>query len=216
MSRVCAVLACACLMLLCAFGCAPETLAPVAPEESLSIRPSDEGVADFLALLGDAAPASYENDTCYDITPDFVRDNSDCRIFKFSVSCASFALYDGKAYALGESLGGSGADSFALADMDGDGACELYFAFSWGSGMHRSMAGCFDPAARAVTVFDAAFYGEDCMLTLSTDGGLAVRRAEFTSRESFVSYDIAAGETLGTLVYEDNAVQFREAAQNPA
>lgn len=206
-----AALSCACLILLCAFGCAPSR-APIAPQDSLSIRPSDEDVADFLAILGDDAPAMYGDDACYNITPDFIAENSDYRVFKFSQSCASFVLYDGKAYQLGEFLGGTGADSFALADLDGDGAYELYFTFSWGSGFHRSQVGHFDPAAKAVTVFDAAFFNEDCMLTLGANKTLEVRRADISygadDGEFYVSFDLLAGDALGTLAYEDGAVQF--------
>ncbi|HWQ57980.1 MAG TPA: hypothetical protein VN540_03095 [Clostridia bacterium] len=215
-------LLCACFAMLLLPGCTKESegLAPVAPEDTLSIRPSDKGVEEFLALLGDAAPSMYEDDACYNITPGYIADNAEYAIFKFDQSCASFLLYDGAAYPLGEYLGGTGADSFALADMNGDREYELYFTFSWGSGFHRSQIGCFDPTTAGVTIFDAAFFSEDCMIALSGDGGLAVRHADISYGAEglpfYVSFDLAAGDTLGIFVYGDGVVQFSEVEETSA
>lgn len=206
-----AALLCACLAALSLCACSPRapagTLDSLAPESALSVRPSDEGVTDFLALLDDP-PAMYEDDQCFNITPDFILDNSDYRVFKYSESCASYLLYDGAVYPLGIFFGGSGADSFALADLTGDGEYELYFTFSWGSGMHRSMIGYFDPAQKEATVFDVAFWDADCMLTLGEKARLEVSRAEFTGRESFVSFDIAAVEVLGSIAFEEGEIRY--------
>jgi hypothetical protein len=226
--KLAAALVCVCLLVLSACAPAPETpgkdqdgaLAPVAPDSALSIRPSDEGVGDFLALLGDGAPKAYENDACFNITPDYIKDHSDFLIFKFDQSCASFLENGGKAYPLGEFLGGTGADSFALADLTGDGVYELYFTFSWGSGMHRSQVGYFDPKTKAVTIFDAAFYSEDCMLTLDENGNLQISHADILygmdELSFYVSFDLTAGEPLGAFSYENGAVQFVQADENPA
>lgn len=203
---LCACLAAA-LLCGCSSGAPAGTLAPAAPEGTLCVRPSDEGAADFLALLGDGAPRLYENDTCSNVTPDFIKDNSGYLLFKFGQSCASFLQYDGTAYPLGEFFGGSGADGFALADLNGDGAYELYFTFSWGSGIHRSQVGYFDPAARTVTLLGASFYDEDAMLSCGENGALELRLARFENRASFVSYDVTPGDTLGTLYWADGEVR---------
>ncbi len=226
--KLAAALVCACLLVLSACANAPGTpgegkggaLAPVAPQSALSIRPSDEGVADFLSLLGEGVPEAYENDICYHITPDDIKDHSAFRIYKFDQSCASFLQYEGKAYPLGEFFGGTGVDGFALADLTGDGAYELYFTFSWGSGMHRSQVGYFDPATKAVTAFEVSFYGEDSMLTLDGNGNLQVSHADIRygmdDLSAYVSFDMAAGVPLGSFSYGNDAVQFVRAGENPA
>lgn len=218
-----AMAACACALMLCACEKAPETpdgvLAPIAAQDTLEIRPSDEDVADFLALLGEGAPKSYENDTCYNITPAFIKDNSGYVIFKFDQSCASYLLYEDTIYPLGGYFGGLGAVSFALADLNADGAYELYYTFSWGSGMHRSQVGYFDPATKAAADFDAAFYDKDTALAASPDGGLNVCVADIASREEessfFVSFDISALEVVCAIVCEDGEILLREDAQDP-
>lgn len=217
-----AAAACACALMLCACEKAPETpdgaLAPIAAQDTLAVRPSDEGVADFLALLGGDAPKSYENDTCYNITPAFIKDNSGYVIFKFDQSCASYLLYEGAIYLMGGYFGGLGAVSFALADLNADVAYELYYTFSWGSGMHRAQVGYFDPATEVAVDFDVAFFDKDCALIASPDGGLGVCAAEFADAEefSFVSYDVSAVDVLGAIVCEDGEILLREDAQDPA
>lgn len=69
-----------------------------------------------------------------------------------ATSC--FLLYGGNYYFLDENTVGFEATSFAVADLNSDGKKELYFTFSWGSGMWRSQVGYFDSAGKTVTVFD--------------------------------------------------------------
>jgi hypothetical protein len=179
-----------------------------APFNSLSIRSSEEGVEDFLKLLGDYK-RGYENEKCYNITPTFVSDNSEYKIFKFEKSCASFLQFDGLTYQLGGSFGGYGVTSLALADMNRDGQYELYFTYSYGSGIHRAQVGYFDPAQKQVLVFDKTYKKSDCILTLDSDNNLSNNRAKIHLQD-FVNFDITADDELGTIKYRNNKIQYIE------
>lgn len=182
-----------------------EPLIVRAAQTSAQLTPSDDGVDSFL-VKNRAFTSGYEDDNCYNVTPDFVAEHSDYQIYKYESSTAAFLLYDGAAYALGEYFGGPGATSFALADLNADGRYELYFAFSWGSGLHRAQVGYFDPVNKTVTVFDYLIGGADLMLTAGGDGALCVSRADLEMK-SFVEISAAAKETVGTVVWEEEEIR---------
>ena len=185
-------------------------LAP--PSGTLEFCPTSNGVDAFLELLGPQRPSGYEKDECFNITPAFLEQNSPYSIFKFNQSCASYLLYDGAVTPLGEYFGGSGLDSAALADLNSDGQDELYFTFSWGSGLHRSQLGYFDPAAKEITILDVSFMSEDCMVAPDGDGGLTVSsaRIDFGSGGGFVSFGITAGAVRGAVVAEGGQIRYIE------
>ena len=148
---------------------------------------------------------SYDTDECYNITPDFVADNSDFAVFKYDKSTSSYILYDVVVYGIGTCFGGYGITSMALADLNADGQYELYYTFSWGSGMHRSQIGYFDPANKEVTIFDNSFFNSDMMLTVNDSGDLCVNRADLDI-DSFVDFTIKAQELMGTLTLDKNEI----------
>jgi len=169
------------------------------------LNPSDDGVDGFL-VKNRAFTAGYEDDACFNVTPDFVSEYSDFQIFKYDKSAASFLQYDGEVYALGEHIGGCGVTSFALAYLNTDGRYELYFAFSWGSGLHRAQVGCFDPVKKEASVFDYALMDADLMLTQGEDGALSVCRAEL-GMKSFVELSAAPKETVGTIAWQNEDIK---------
>lgn len=179
-----------------------------APFNSLSIRSSEEGVEDFLKLLGDYK-SGYANENCYNITPTFISNNSQYKIFKFEKSCTSFLLFDGLTYQMGGSFGGYGVTSVALADMNRDGQYELYFTCSYGSGIHRAQVGYFDPAKKQVLVFDKTYKNSNCILTMNSDNILSVNRAKIHFQD-FVNFDITAHDELGTIKYRNDKIQYIE------
>lgn len=188
-------------------GCTAKAPLEVLVSERQEILPSENKVAEFLRLNKDYVP-DYAGDACFNITPDFVKQNSSFTVFKYESSTAAFLLYDGKLYEMGASLGGFGVTSMALADLNKDGQYELYFTFSWGSGLHRSQIGYFDPADKAITVLDYSHMNTDLVLT--KDGGLTVREAAM-SGASYVHFTMEPGKLVGSLVLEAGAVVLKEA-----
>ncbi|WP_339218401.1 hypothetical protein [Paenibacillus sp. FSL H8-0332] len=143
-----------------------DTLAIRAATTELGIKPSTNQVEDFLNKNRKFI-SSYDTDTCFNITPDFVAENSEFSVFKYSISSGSFLLYDGEFYSLGMF---GGLTSVALADLDRDSRYELYFTSGWGSGIYRSQIGYFNPATKKVTVFDFQYFDHDMILTTDEPG----------------------------------------------
>lgn len=186
---------------------------PVLAERTdFRISSSSGGVGDFLEL-NTGFVSSYDNEVCRNITPDYVAENSAYSVFKYDRSCASFLLYDGNTYMLGEYFGGFGVTSVALADMNGDGEYELYFAFSWGSGLHRSQAGYFDPAEKKIGIFDYARVDGDLVLKTNDDGELLLCGAVFTGG-TFTDFALEAGDVAAAVVYKDRTIGLEPAAES--
>jgi len=165
---------------------------------------TQDGVDAFLSLQKDYS-SGYEEDTCYNITPDDIR-GSGYQIFKYDASCASFLLYEGAVYPLGEWFGGCGVTSMALADLNGDQAPELYYTYSWGSGLHRSLAAYFDPAAMQSVAFDYTHMNEDMLVTGNGGGGLSLYAASVADSEDFAHFDLVGGALLSDIVYENGQI----------
>lgn len=124
--------------------------------------PSSNGVEDFIEqVFGD----DYDEETMgryYNVVPEDISNDYGFSIFKIESSGCSVLIYDNERYLLGEWVGGFGVTSFAIADLNEDGEFELYFTYSWGSGIHRSQVGYFDTASRETVIFDySSPYSDD-------------------------------------------------------
>ena len=119
---------------------------------------SKEGVAAFCDILGELQGnglfAGYvlSEENCFNVTPQKVREETDCKIFKFSDSCASFVMIDNEVYTLCEWFGGYGFVNAVPCDFDNDGNKDLLVASSWGSGLHRSIISIFNSVTKESTV----------------------------------------------------------------
>lgn len=142
----------------------------------------------------------YEDEKRYNVTPADITEKYGMTIYKYDKSCYSVLLYDGEYHVLGTSFGGFGATSFAVADLNGDGCAELYFTFSWGSGIHRSQVGSFDTAEKRVREYDFSNYFSD-MVFAEEDGRLFVYGAD-AEISSFVDIALKPTEKLGELVFD--------------
>jgi len=169
------------------------------------IAGTQDGVDDFLALNKDFESA-YDKDTCYNITPAYLRENSEYRIFKYDRSSASFLLYVDKVYPLGQWLGGFGVTSMVLADMDRDGRSELHFTYSWGSGLHRSHAAYFSPATKQIITLEYTHLNGDMLLSDNHDGSLSLFAATFSNLGDFVNYEIEGTDVIADIVYADGQI----------
>ncbi len=202
MKRIIALLGLSIAMLT---ACTPST-EQTAPPIAFQIEASDEGVADFLALLGDH-DTPYENDTCYNITPASVTDTYGFTVFKFNESCGSYLLHGDEVSLLDSGFGGLGVTSFALADIDANGSLELYFTFSGGSGVHRVGIGYADIESGEVKIFDYTLMNSNELLLQIEGESLVVYHAEATV-DSFVDLTLTASERVGSIVLGDDGIVF--------
>lgn len=172
---------------------------PVLVDSPYVLTGSDEGAADFLAL-NETYASPYLNDTCQNITPATISENSEFTVFKYLSSNDSFVLFDGAAYPIGTAFdGGDGVTSLALADLNGDGVRDLCYASSKDSSFS---VGYFDPAAKTATELPGRINGQPAVL--GTDGEkLLLYAAKVSNYESLTSMTLEPGEPLAAVVDRD-------------
>ncbi len=175
---------------------------------TFQMSPSSSGVKEFLNPLNDYDDW-YEEDKCYNVTPQEISDRYGFNIFKFASSCYSCLLYENKIYPLGDYLGGYGVTSFAIADVNSDGSPELYFTFSWGSGIHRSQIGYFDTADKKTVIFDYQCWLGELMLESDTDNVLCVYHANWDVK-SFVDIEMSTDEKAAEIALVSGDIVFVE------
>ena len=191
----------------CAASSKPKPLDTCAPESEITITSTQTLVSKAEAKNKDYI-SSYDADICYNITPDFIPNNSEFSIFTYEKSNASFLMYDDELYLLDDHMGGYGITSMALADLNKDAQYELYFTFSWGSGIHRSQIGYFNSSTKKVTIFDDSIFFSDTMLTMDTDGNLYVNSvtSDFYEQDSDVDFSVTAEDRIGSIVLKHNKI----------
>lgn len=124
-----------------------------------------------------------------EMTPEDVWEETGHQLFKDSGSLETYVVADGKAAVLGTGFGGSGVTSVVPYDVNGDGARDLVYAYSYGSGVHRSVMSWMD--LQTLT---------EHPVTSKADG------------EEFRMYDlILQNEDDSILVYQISTKQNREA-----
>lgn len=171
------------------------------------LQPTDHNVLEFEKRLGDF-PTGYTGDICYNVTPSAFLNQPDIQIFKYDQSCAAFLLHGGSIYPLGEHFGGYGVTSLALADVDEDGNEELYFTFSWGSGIHRSQVGYFDFGKKAAVINDYADFEEEIMLAVDHENQLGIYSSVFPENMmSFVDIHLKPKAKVADIVFTGNDIK---------
>ena len=174
------------------------------------ITGTKEGVDELLALLDqkewDMTTVNYgyefSCDTVYNITPISVAEGIDCRIFKCSTSCLSILVYQDECYELGIGFGGYGIVDMLLHDYNSDGIPELFYTYSWGSGLHRSCAAYFDFTVYRSMELEFTGGEQEMMLVTNENDGISIYKAVYiadsgdSGGSSFVNYSLAAGDFL--------------------
>ncbi len=181
------------------------TISPAADEniEVFQLTQSTDGVEEFMELFRE----KYGNDgqgNCYNVTPQEITDKYGMRIFKFDYDCDGFLLYENEIYHIGESFGGWGLISFAVADIDHNGSNELYFTFSFGSGRHRSNIAYFDTQSKEIAEFDYVYWDHDMVLS-NKNGMLSICQSLCHAEEEFAVF--TAGEEIGRIEFIDGEIQ---------
>lgn len=97
---------------------------------------------------------AHPDDSCYRMTIKQETEKYGFDVYRFCKSCDSYILYNGKMHYLGYGSGPYGVTSLAAADLNGDGAIEVYYTFSWTiGGTHVSEVAYFDTAWEEVFHF---------------------------------------------------------------
>lgn len=128
-----------------------------------------------------------------DVTPAEVRERLHGQVFRIQGYAGStdepeaYFVAKGRVCPLTIGFGGSGLDSMCVCDLDGDGKPELAYAYSWGSGMHRSQLAILRPDVLPLRpiVWRRAVPDDDLVLTKDGEKGVAVaaRRRVFEKRQ---------------------------------
>jgi len=140
-----------------------------------------DSVDNFMAILtaaqanGMISGVNFDEESCYNVTPAAVAEATDIQIFKFSDTCASFALIDGAVYEICFSFGGLGFVNAVPWDYDGDGNLDLLVASSWGSGMHYAV----------VTIFNTITKESIPVYTSTNDGDLIVQEIPYNNTKLY-------------------------------
>lgn len=203
----------------------------ISTQEWMHIECSKDYVKEFMSILetgkGDGLLSGYDLDEehCYNVTPSAVSESTDIKIFKFSDSCASFALIDGEVFEICPSFGGYGFFNAVPWDYDEDGTTDLLIASSWGSGMHRSEISVFNAKTKQSTVICTSMELEntdsdnDWFVTSQSPSSYtgnpeempiyyAVYSAEVKSGDSLVDLSYLAKSCAGSIDLEDGTPVF--------
>jgi hypothetical protein len=129
-----------------------------------------------------------------DITTKDVWDRLGVQVFKVTEgvqNLETFVIRNDKVFRIGNGFGGRGVTSLAVADLSGGGQDKLVYAYSWGSGVHRSHVGVFDVLAKEPVQATAlqAYFGDL--------GDLEVKQGEKQTVEVYVGKQV-----VGKLVME--------------
>lgn len=173
------------------------------------MTPSSRGVDDFLRQHNNDYPPEYDSSTCYNVTPENISEQYGINIYKFDMSCESLLLYENQVYPLGTWFGGLGVTSFAVTDLNKDGAFELYFTYSWGSGISRSHIGFFDSADNKIVTFDFTAWSKEMVLGTDENGVLCTYEAD-CDITSFVDIKMLPGRENGEIVCNSDNILFVE------
>lgn len=181
---------------------------------SCSLRGHETGVDEFATLLEGKNIQLESNDMnkCFNITPDFVADNSEYQIFKFSDTSESFLVYQDEIYKIGNNKRGKGILNFALADNNQDEIPELYYAYEWSvSEILRSNVAYFDPISKKEIGLNKNYREQIvALISANQNSELWVYTADISNYEDNVNMNINAKLESDVIVNTENSIRLIE------
>ena len=158
------------------------------------IRGYEDGVEEFLNLAKerDVSFESVELENCYNITPDFVKENSDYKIFKFKDTAETYIIYENEIYKIGNNKRERGTTSFALADINQDEKLELFYTYIWKvSEVSRTNISYFDPITKK-EIGVGENYREEILTLIKNKDELALYSSTMSNEEENTNFTINA------------------------
>lgn len=170
-----------------------------------AIKGYKEGVEEFLNLASEQLISfqSEELENCYNITPDFVKENSEYQIFKFKDTAETYIIYENEIYKIGNNKRDRGTTSFALADINNDNKLELFYTYIWKvSEVSRTNVSYFDPITKKEVGFGKN-YSEEILTFMKNKDELALFNSTISKDENYVDFIINA-RTEKVVIVSDN------------
>ncbi|KWX77087.1 hypothetical protein [Paenibacillus jilunlii] len=175
----------------CDSGGTPETAAVALPRKLTS-----EQAGKLIRANMNESASRVSMDHLTDITSPDIWEQTGYQLFKNTEEASSrdtFAVSDGKAVQIGIGFGGYGVTSAVPYDVNKDGTTDIVYAYSFGSGIHRSVIAWLDlhditehivPDKPAPTGFR-----QDDLILQAEEGNIAVYRIKGMG-EGKVSSDV--------------------------
>lgn len=173
------------------------------------IKGYKEGVDEFLNLANEKSISfeSQEMDNCYNITPDFIKENSNYKIFKFNDTAETYIIYENEIYKIGNNKRERGTTSFALADIDNDSNKELFYTYIWKvSEVSRTNVSYFDPVQKKEIGINKN-YVEDKAILIKNKEELSVYSGTLSNEKDYTNITINARLEADVLVNDNGVVK---------
>lgn len=181
---------------------------------AVDITGLDVILANLRAIRDNTAPY-------YNVTPKEITEKFGFRVFKNEDNCESYLLTENAVCVLGCGFGGLGTTSFAVADLDpSTEGYELYYTYSWGSGILRSqvdMIGLAD-LSQPLDLNRYPYTIPHINMVLRNENGRLITCAAAANGgniTSFVDMNLAAGEKTGEFIMQDNRLVYKPLYADP-
>lgn len=151
-----------------------------------------------------------------EITPPDVWERMKCQLFKLSVSgsAETFIVKESKAFHIGIGFGGFGVTSVVPYDVDRDGKLDIVYAYSFGSGLNRTLISWMDLTSfteHGVEGIPLSEQQEPLILKVKGEEITAYRAESFFGRFAYPMDEDIAGMALrkaGSLIWEKDRLSY--------
>lgn len=173
------------------------------------VKGYEEGVEEFLHLAEEKQISfgSEELENCYNITPDFVKENSKYKIFKFKDTAETYIVYENEIYKIGNNKRDVGTTSFALADINQDEKLELFYTYIWKvSEVSRTNVSYFDPVTKKEIGINKN-YVENNAILIKNNEELSIYNGTMSNAENYIDFTINARLEADVLVNDNGVIK---------
>jgi hypothetical protein len=171
-------------------------LADSLPAERISVAEAEVLVRDMMFDLNPDMNPSLQF-PLEEITTDEIWRRLHTQVFRLQGGFPEmYAITNGQASILGASFGGYGVIHMHVTDLDADGNPELTYAYSWGSGLHRSHIAVYLPHQEPPTSIEAeiVYLHGDFILEKHNDQNVVVKVGYYECQEGKFIAEVPVGQ----------------------